>query len=158
MKIEVQGVPILVAELQKFEALTRREKTVAVNRTALDVHREEINQLNAKTKRHTGRLAQIAVAFPEQGTAVVEPTAPYAEYIEYGTRPHRIRARNKRVLAARQGGFSKNGIRYGIYTIFGTEVQHPGTAARPFVAPAAEYGERQLMKYLEAALDKALAK
>ena len=157
MKLKVDGIDVVLANMERFSKVSRAESDIAVRKTALDIHRAEIKYLNLKTKRHTGRLAQIIVAMPEAGTAVVEPTAPYAEYIEYGTRPHIIRPRNKKVLASRQGGFTKNGIGYGIYNIFGTEVRHPGTAARPFVAPAVSFGEKQFIKHMEAALAKALS-
>lgn len=157
MKLTVEGVQVLSGDLKRMAQLSQAEADAAVRRTALDIHRAEIKYLNLKTKRRTGALARILVAFPEKQVAVVEPTAPHAPYIEYGTRPHIIRPRFKRVLASRQGGFTKNGIKYGIYNIYGTEVRHPGTAARPFVEPAVAFGERQFEKHMEAALDKALS-
>ena len=157
MKVVVEGVDVLIADLQKISQLSKAETDAAVRRTAIDVHRAELKYLKMKTKRRTGALSRILIACPEKQVAAVEPTAPHAPCIEFGTRPHTIRARNKKVLASRLGGFTKKGIKYSIYNIFGTKVQHPGTYARPFVEPAAAYGERQLMKHLEAALDKALA-
>lgn len=50
------------------------------------------------------------------------PRASYAPYVEFGTPPHVIRAVNKRVLANKETG-----------QIFGTRVNHPGTAANPFM-------------------------
>ena len=157
MRFKVEGVSVLSGDLKRMAQLSQAEADAAVRRTALDIHRAEIKYLNLKTKRRTGALARILVAFPEKALAVIEPTAPHAPFIEFGTKPHTIRARNKKVLASRQGGFTKGGVKYGIYNIYGTEVQHPGTSARPFVEPAAAFGERQLEKHMEAALDKALS-
>lgn len=54
--------------------------------------------------------------------------ADYAAYVEYGTRAHEIRPRNRKVLAWKKGG----------RTIFARRVQHPGTRAQPFMVPGAE--------------------
>jgi hypothetical protein len=53
-------------------------------------------------------------------------SAPYAGFVEYGTRPHIIRAKNKPFLAWQVGG-----IWYRARV-----VHHPGTAPRPFLRPA----------------------
>ena len=58
----------------------------------------------------------------------------YAAYVEFGTPPHIIRVKHKRVLA-RYTGTSKG--KEG-YEIFGKEVHHPGSKAKPFLFPAAE--------------------
>jgi len=53
-----------------------------------------------------------------------EGGAPYAEYLEYGTKgEYPIKARNAKVLS---DGFN----------VYGTEVMHPGIEARPFLEPA----------------------
>lgn len=54
--------------------------------------------------------------------------APQAAFLEYGTRPHRITAKNARAL--RWMGPSG--------PIFAKSVNHPGTRARPWLAPAIE--------------------
>lgn len=154
--LKVEGVDIVVANMGRFNSLAKSEVQIAVRKTAIDIHRAEVKYADMKTKRRTGGLTRIMLALTDKDTAVVEPTAPYAPYIEYGTRPHRIRARNKRVLAARVKGARAKKL--GLYTFFGKEVEHPGTAARPFVAPARAYGEKQMMKHMEAALNKALPK
>jgi len=62
----------------------------------------------------------------------------YAPHVEYGTEPHKIRVKNKKVLS--------DGKR-----IFGTEVNHPGTTAQPFIRPSLH----QLSKILKDRLDGA---
>jgi hypothetical protein len=62
---------------------------------------------------------------------VVESTArtpdgkPYALFVEIGTRPHEIRSKGPYPLRNRQTG-----------QVFGRVVQHPGTAAQPYLRPA----------------------
>jgi hypothetical protein len=50
------------------------------------------------------------------------PKAVYAPYVEFGTGPHVIRAKNARVLANAETG-----------QVFGPVVHHPGTRANPFM-------------------------
>ena len=50
------------------------------------------------------------------------PKAEYAPYVEFGTAPHVIEVKNARVLANKQTG-----------QFFGKRVNHPGTAANPFM-------------------------
>lgn len=49
----------------------------------------------------------------------------YAEAIEFGTDPHVIKVKNKKVLANKKKGI-----------IFGKQVMHPGTEESPFFRPA----------------------
>ena len=56
------------------------------------------------------------------GSPIDDP--PYPTYIEFGTAPHVISIKNKKVLADGKGKF------------FGKKVNHPGTQAKPFLRPA----------------------
>ncbi|MCR8679240.1 MULTISPECIES: HK97 gp10 family phage protein [Campylobacter] len=49
--------------------------------------------------------------------------APYAKFVHFGTKPHIIKAKNKKVLAAKG-------------KIFGKKVNHPGTKASPYLKNA----------------------
>lgn len=60
-------------------------------------------------------------------------------FIEYGTKPHRIKAKHKPVLAdvKQEGKFVViNGVKRPA-GIFGKEVWHPGTQPKPCLTPAA---------------------
>jgi hypothetical protein len=56
-------------------------------------------------------------------------SAPYAQFVEQGTRPHKITARNKKALAFTASDGTKVVVK---------SVNHPGTKARPFLQPAYE--------------------
>ncbi len=58
--------------------------------------------------------------------AVMRASAPYAAFVENGTRPHTIEARRKSTLRFVQNGAIR----------FARAVRHPGTKARPFMAQA----------------------
>jgi hypothetical protein len=72
------------------------------------------------------------------GWVEVRNDVPYAAAVEYGTKPHTIRAKNKKVLANQKEG-----------AVFGTEVNHPGTKARPMLRPALVAGLNSLARRLK---------
>jgi HK97 gp10 family phage protein len=65
---------------------------------------------------------------PLMGMVYVE--SPYAIFVHEGTRPHIIRAVNKKVLANKRTG-----------QIFGKIVHHPGSRANPFLQRAVDKNE-----------------
>jgi HK97 gp10 family phage protein len=69
----------------------------------------------------------------------------YAAYLEFGTPPHIIRIKTKKVLA-RYTGTSK-GIEG--FEFFGKEVHHPGSKAKPFLFPAAESERPRYIQRIE---------
>lgn len=77
------------------------------------------------------------------------PTARYAPFVEFGTKPHEIRPIRARALAWRSGGVggryvtSKNGRQYfksgsGGSMSFAMVVHHPGSKAKPFMKQIVE--------------------
>lgn len=76
----------------------------------------------------TGKLRDSLTVRVEPDRIMVGPTASYAPFVEFPTRPHTIRAKNKRALS-----FMVDGKRVTV-----REVHHPGTKAQPFVRPAFE--------------------
>jgi hypothetical protein len=76
----------------------------------------------------TGILGNLGAAASAAGSAsvAVGSDSPVAGYIERGTRPHTIRARNARVLAFETSGG----------TVFARSVNHPGTKANPVLGNA----------------------
>lgn len=88
--------------------------------------------------KRSGHLKQsIHPGVVTQFHARVEASAPYAAFMEFGTKPHVIRPRFKKVLAwggaRRLTGTLRSGSKP---THFAMEVHHPGTAPRPFMMPA----------------------
>lgn len=71
------------------------------------------------------------------------PRANYAPYVEFGTKPHTIRATNKRLLANKKEG-----------KIFGPVVHHPGTTANPFMERILAASESEIDDLFVNALDQ----
>jgi HK97 gp10 family phage protein len=58
----------------------------------------------------------------------------YVHLVEFGSAPHTIKSKNKRVLS--------NGTE-----VFGKVVKHPGTAAKPFMRPALDENADAIIKH-----------
>lgn len=86
-----------------------------------------------RTERHTGRYEGGFRSRVERASApavariVTENTAPYADIIEEGSRPHIIRPR-------RAGGVLRFKVRGGV--VFARRAFHPGTKPRHVIATA----------------------
>ena len=81
-------------------------------------------------------------------TGRLSANTKYARWVENGTKPH--------VIAARGGGllsFVANGQR-----VFARRVNHPGTAARPFMAQAAVVGQTTLEYAAESFVGSAISR
>lgn len=87
------------------------------------------NQMYSNAPWRTGNLAMSITKTVSEGSAAVKPLAPYALYVEKGTRPHEIYPVNARCLAFEVGMLGG--------MVFTMHVHHPGTKANPFVQTTA---------------------
>lgn len=94
----------------------------AIAKSILQIERNTKREAPVNKRGGGGNLRQ-SIRSQMLGTArgMVEVGAEYGAYVEFGTRPHVIRAKNKRVLANRREN-----------QFFGRVVRHPGTKANPF--------------------------
>lgn len=84
------------------------------------------NELIKACPRTTSNLATSIIVTPikKGGKESLEiEMLDYGEYVEYGTNPHIIQAKNKKALAFQKGGD----------TIIVKRVNHPGTRPNPFI-------------------------
>lgn len=107
----------------KAEGLTR----LVIKKTAFDT----VSGAQARVRVDTGNLKNsIGQDFDADGMGFeAGPAANYGADIEYGTRPHEIRARNAKALH----WVDSEGVDQ-----FRKRVQHPGTAPYPYMRPAFE--------------------
>ena len=84
-----------------------------------------------------------SVFFKREGLVKIKvgAKAPHARFNEYGTRPHIIAPKTRRVLRFVKGG----------RTVFARRVFHPGTKPRPFIRPGLD---RMLQELTPAIRDK----
>lgn len=77
--------------------------------------------------------------------AVMRASAPYASFVENGTKPHMIEPKRKQALRFVQNGAVR----------FSRIVHHPGTTPRPFMAQAQERATPLLERLMGEAFAKA---
>jgi hypothetical protein len=93
-------------------------------------------------QRQTGRLtgselhARIDSSDARGAMGALVNDTPYAKFVEYGTRPHRIYPKNGRYLKFNAGTPSVHGFDLSSETVFARFVNHPGTKPLPFMRPA----------------------
>lgn len=109
------------------------EATVHTARNVRDVTEDIADDMRHGVPVDTGDLHDsIETQYPRDGVGRVFVGTDHWAETEYGSGPHTIRVRNKKVLHNAETG-----------EFFGKEVEHPGTPAQPFMRPAA-YRQRQL--------------
>lgn len=137
---DVQGYAQLQARLH---AVGGTGSASLMGRIGLQVVREAKLLVPRKTAT-LGRSIRVISQSPQSVT--VAATAPYAAFVELGTKPHEITPNAKRALrwaTSSSKGFrltgrpsSAKGNQIGWQ--FATIVHHPGTRAHPYLLPAAK--------------------
>ena len=126
INVKMQGLNQAVSDIRRYseskvEGVKRviAESTVNIQSDAVSLAPED-----------TGNLKNsIDFNITKEGLGgEVFASAEYAPDVEFGTKPHKIRAKDGGVLA-----FKKNGK-----MVFAKSVNHPGTPAQPFLFPAFE--------------------
>jgi hypothetical protein len=146
-------------DLEQVEAGLHRLEAAANKRVrmALQMGAELIvnhAKRNHEYRDRTGRLTQSIRAEQVEGTLaegfVVGLSAgglrvEYAGHIEFGTRPHVIRARKAKALRFTVGG----------QDVFRRQVRHPGTRAYRFMQNAVDAKTKQVEQLIEDGMDLA---
>lgn len=120
--------PVDTGRLQNSIAVAEKQQALARNSDQATEKREARNEINATMT-----------------SAVIGTNLNYAQAVEFGSRPHHIRPKNAEALHFEVGGEK----------VFATQVQHPGTPARPYMTPAFKIRGKELEKRLKRELKKA---
>ena len=120
VSIQFKGLPQLRKRVDAISDLGPFMRDLALDAVSEQKKRAPVRTGNLRRSIHLGRITA--------RSAETIAGAGYAAYVEFGTRPHEIRPRNKKVLRWKSG----TGYRYA------TRVQHPGTRKQPFMVPGAE--------------------
>jgi hypothetical protein len=129
--------------LDGLPALNRRLNAISKGTSILrSIQLQAVRQAKELVPRKTGYLARsIGPGSLTNSFAIVHANANYAAFVEFGTRRHVIRPRNKKVLSwpANQSGRRLSGRARSNAgpRVFARKVNHPGTKAQPFLVPGA---------------------
>ena len=119
------------ADLSRLaEALRRsgQESTATTQSVLIESANFLMAEMEVRVPVKTGNLRDSIGVRIESGRVIVGPTASYAPFVEFDTKPHKITAKNGKALSFMMGG-KRVTVR---------SVNHPGTTAQPFVRPAFE--------------------
>lgn len=150
ISLETDGIIQLSNKLNK--GLEKSSMTKGIQRVVLFMEREARRNISDVVYnrpvpwRRTGKARQSIVGKMDsdvQGRVYVG--VPYAKHLEYGTKPHLIKAKRAKVLAG-------NG------KVFGRVVNHPGTKAYPFWRPAVKATQTQAPIIMKKIVEKELNK
>ena len=140
INVKMQGLNQAVSDIRKYsESKIEGVKRVIVEST-VNIQNDAVSLVPVKE----GNLKN-SIDFNITNNGLggeVFASAEYAADVEFGTKPHKIEAKNGGVLA-----FKKDGK-----MIFAKSVKHPGTPAQPYLFPA---WEAEMPKY-KSALQKEL--
>ena len=122
--------------------LQRRLDAVGRPRPLLrEVQLRAVAEAKKRVARKTGHTARTIRPGSSGPTFTIVEAQGAAVFLEFGTRPHTIRPRNKRMLSwpANASGRRLSGRARTASgrRIFARVVNHPGTKAQPFLVPGA---------------------
>ena len=150
IKLETEGIIQLSNKLNK--GLEKSAVTKGIQRVVLFMESEARRNITDVIYnrpvgwRRTGKARQSIVGkMVDDTSGKVFVGVNYAKHLEYGTKPHIIRAKRAKVLAG-------NG------KVFGRVVNHPGTKAYPFWRPAIKATKTEAPKIMQKIITKELNK
>lgn len=103
-----------------------QQSDATTQRVAIESANFLLTQMEVRVPVATGELRRSLTVKIEAHRIKIGPTAEYAPFVEFDTRPHKITAKNGKALS-----FTVNGAKIVVRS-----VNHPGTKAQPFVRPA----------------------
>ena len=119
---------------EKNEALVRQ----TVKNSAFNIQKNAISNLTKNKSVDTGHLRRgISTDIRGLGATIHTSNIKYAPMVEYGTKAHIIRAKNKKALYWK-------GAKHPV-----KKVNHPGSKAKPYLIPAFNQEKDQFLEKLK---------
>ena len=129
------------SDLNKFSVILRELPDEIKNDVRKVVKNSAFNiERNAKSSASvkTGHLKRsISTKMGDMEATIHTSTLKYAPMVEFGTRPHIIRAKNKKALYWKGASHPVK------------QVSHPGSKAKPYLIPAFEKEKDQFLEKLK---------
>jgi len=166
IQIDLPAVESLGAALGDFSVALEKELKTAMTDTVTTIEKYAKHRCPVDTGNLRSSIPPEIDGFKEGS---VGTNSEYAMPVEYGSRPHDIKPREKKALAFGMGGSkgryvtTKSGKRRyqkgkpGEPVVV-KRVKHPGTKPQPFMEPAFIVGGKVAQKNVDAAVNAALAK
>ena len=133
------------SDLNKFSVILRELPDEIKNDVRKVVKNSAFNiERNAKSSASvkTGHLRRsISTKMGDMEATIHTSNLKYAPMVEFGTRPHMIRAKNKKALYWK-------GAKHPV-----KQVNHPGSKAKPYLIPAFEKEKDQFLEKLKEVIE-----
>lgn len=146
MKLTLVNGDRILAALKSTPERTVKEITEAISKATLTIHSSAQREAPVNKNTGGGNLRQSIRYRLARLQGIVEVNANYAAHVEFGTKPHTIIPRTKKVLANRRTG-----------QFFGKVVHHPGTKANPFLQRAFQRSSDKIRSIFNDAMEKILS-
>jgi len=152
-QIKVENLSKLTGALKRYPSIAEPILQKAIEGTGFVFQKNTMR--NNPVPYRTGNLLMSFRFRSKPGEARWSPTANYAQFVEFGTRPHVIMPRNRKMLRwnAGSGGryvTSRSGRqRYQSGQssfVFAQKVNHPGTRAQPFMGKIVERSQDEVTR------------
>jgi len=138
--LRVDGLDVAIRDIREIPPNLERRVIERMAQIAFDT-------MQAGADRHSKTSALLKSVFNRKTAAGREvghdtQAAPYAPFVVFGTRPHKIFPKNKRALRWQVGGRN----------VFAKFVNHPGYRGDDYLTAAADDAVRQFAAVVDAAL------
>ena len=153
IRVTLTGTEAIRAQFARLEQIAQG---AALARTAADVERLVEREADKHTK--TGALFQSVYSRKITGGYEIGhdlQRAPHALFVHWGTKPHVIRPKDRKVLRWASDGKSYPSSARGDFFIFAREVHHPGYKGDPWLKRAAAEAPRIFARHVENLIRKA---
>ena len=141
IKINTNEIDKFAVELIELSEESRGNVQKAVKKSAFNIEAKAKNNLKANKSVVTRNLTRnVATQMGDLEATIHTSNVKYAPHVEYGTKAHIIRPKNKRFLYW-------EGAKYPV-----KKVNHPGSKAKPFLIPAFESEKDKFIENLKEAI------
>ena len=138
IKIDTSEIDKFVIDLKETSEDIRTDVQKILKKSGFNIEARAKRNISNNGSVKTGHLRRgITTDVGNMEVTVHTSNIKYARGVEEGTRPHTIRAKNKKALYWK-------GAKHPVKS-----VRHPGSRAKPFLIPAFEKEKEVIMKDLE---------
>ena len=141
IKINTDEIDKFAVELVELSEKSRDNVQKAIKKSAFNIEAKAKNNLKANRSVVTRHLTiSVATQMGDLEATIHTSNVKYAVIVEKGSKPHKIRAKNKKAL------YWKGATRPV------KQVNHPGSKAKPFLIPAFESEKDKFIENLKEAI------
>ena len=141
IKINTDEIDKFAVELTELSEKSRDNVQKAIKKSAFNIETNAKKNLASNKSVVTGHLRRgIATQIGDMEATIHTSNIKYASMVEFGTKPHIIRAKNKKALYWKGASHPVK------------QVNHPGSKAKPYLIPAFESEKDKFIENLKEAI------